>query len=478
MSPTSPSAFVVAVLIGWIPVVLVIFSMLPPRRAATVAFVVAWLFLPVAAFKIPGIPVYDKMTATCVGILLAAVIFDLRQMTCLSFCPHLIDLPMIVYCLCPLATAWANDPELTTKDGLQWTMANCISWGLPYLIGRIYFANARALRDLTVAILLGGLVYVPLCLWEIRMSPQLHRFVYGYNQHSVAQQARGRFFRPMVFMEHGLALALFMVAASLAGLWLWRTGAIKKVWKFDVKWLLIPLWGTTILCQSGGATACLAVGAACLYLCKWMRSSLVYLLIMVLPMVYLTARIAYGWDGQDLVKMAEQVSGADRAQSLGFRVLNERAIMEKAKQRLGFGWGGYGRPFILDEYGNCIFTPDSLWIITFGTYGLTGLAALYALVLPIAVLHARLSAALWSHPAMVGVCVFSVLLVLYSIDNLMNNMPNPLFLLGLGGLSGMAAAAGVSMIDADSRATSARRKRRAAQSFGLPPLHSFPGTAH
>jgi hypothetical protein len=440
MPPNAPNIVVVSVLIGWLPAVLCIFAFLPARRAAAVAFVAAWLFLPIASLKAPGIPVYDKMAATCVGIFLASIIFDPRRMLNLSFCPHWIDLPMIVYCLCPLATAMANDPELTVKDGVSWTMQNVVGWGMPYLIGRIYFSNAKALRELAVAVFVGGLIYVPLCLYEIRMSPQLHRIVYGFNQHSVAQQQRGHFFRPMVFMEHGLALALFMTAASLAGLWLWQTGALRKLGKYPVSWLLVPLWGTTIACQSGGALVFLAVGSACLLMCRWLRSSLAFFVILLLPFAYLTARIAWQWDGQDLVQAAQQVSGADRAQSLDFRIQNERVITEKAKKHLLFGWGGYGRPFILDENGNCTFTPDSLWIITFGTYGLVGLAALYALVAPIAYLHLRLNKVFWSHPEMVGVSVFSVLLVLYSMDNLMNNMPNPLFLLGLGGISGMAAA--------------------------------------
>jgi hypothetical protein len=447
MSPTSPNMFVTSVLFAWLPAVLVIFALLPPRRAATVAFVVAWLFLPIAAIKVPGIPIYDKMAATCLGIFLASVVFDPRRMSTLSFCPHLIDIPMLVYCLCPLATAMANDPQLTIHDGISWTMQNIVDWGMPYLIGRIYFANAKALRELAIAVFIGGLVYVPLCLYEIRMSPQLHRFVYGYNQHSVAQQQRGRFFRPMVFMEHGLALALFMVAASLAGLWLWRTGALTRIWKVKMPWLLAPLWGTTIMCQSGGATVFLLLGGFCLFACQWMRSSLVYLLIMLIPVVYLTSRIAYGWDGQDAVQAATDISGADRAQSLGFRIENEKAITEKAKQKLIFGWGGYGRAFIMNADGTSKFTPDSLWIITFGTFGVVGLAALYALAVPIAVLHFRLNGIFWRHPAMVGVSIFSVLMVLYSMDNLMNNMPNPLFLLGLGGLAGMAASHKIPLTD-------------------------------
>ena len=42
---------------------------------------------------------------------------------------------------------------------------------------------------------------------------------------------------------------------------------------------------------------------------------------------------------------------------------------------------------------------------------------------------------------MVGAAIFAVLLPLHAIDNLFNAMLNPLFVLGLGGLSSVAAAA-------------------------------------
>ena len=43
-------------LFGWIPVVLMIFSLLPPRRAVIAAFISAWLFLPMAGYSDSGVP--------------------------------------------------------------------------------------------------------------------------------------------------------------------------------------------------------------------------------------------------------------------------------------------------------------------------------------------------------------------------------------------------------------------------------------
>ena len=61
-------------------------------------------------------------------------------------------------------------------------------------------------RTLLISIFIGGLLYVPLCLFEIRMSPQLHKLVYGFHQHIFAQTFRFEGWRPTVFLQHGLAV--------------------------------------------------------------------------------------------------------------------------------------------------------------------------------------------------------------------------------------------------------------------------------
>jgi hypothetical protein len=61
---------------GWIPVVLLLFMLLPARRAVIAAFLIAWLFLPMMGYKVKSLPDYTKMTATVFGVLMAASIFS------------------------------------------------------------------------------------------------------------------------------------------------------------------------------------------------------------------------------------------------------------------------------------------------------------------------------------------------------------------------------------------------------------------
>ena len=118
---------------------------------------------------------------------------------------------------------------------------------LPYLIGRIYFSDAAGLRELAVGIFIGGLVYIPFCLYEIRLSPQLHRIVYGYHAHSFAQTYRFGGWRPTVFMDHGLMVGLWMAMSCLAGIWLYVSGTLRSIRGISLPWFLVPLVVTLVV---------------------------------------------------------------------------------------------------------------------------------------------------------------------------------------------------------------------------------------
>src|SRR3712207_5078886 len=102
-------------LFGWIPVVFLLFALLPPRRAVIAAFLLAWLFLPMAGFKIAGLPDYTKMSATCFGVLLASAVFDPDRL--LSFRFSWVDLPAAVFCTSPFVTSVVNG--LGMYDGMS-----------------------------------------------------------------------------------------------------------------------------------------------------------------------------------------------------------------------------------------------------------------------------------------------------------------------------------------------------------------------
>jgi hypothetical protein len=50
----------------------------------------------------------------------------------------------------------------------------------------------------------------------------LHTWVYGYFPHSFAQQLRYGGYRPVVFMGHGLLVALFAAIALISAVVMWQ----------------------------------------------------------------------------------------------------------------------------------------------------------------------------------------------------------------------------------------------------------------
>jgi len=213
---------VVLMYIAWFPVVVAVFLRFPARKAVLLSFLAAWLLLPIARIDVGGMPDITKMSVTCLGVLLGTALTDVKRLV--TFRPSLADIPMALFCFSPVASSLSNG--LGLYDGLSESLVEIFRWGLPYFIGRIYITDLKAVRQLALAVFLGGLVYIPLCLFEIRFSPQLHRMVYGYHQHSFAQTVRYGGFRPMVFMEHGLMVGMWMTAASAVGVWLLISGVL------------------------------------------------------------------------------------------------------------------------------------------------------------------------------------------------------------------------------------------------------------
>jgi hypothetical protein len=427
------SILVPIMMFGWIPVVITLFSKLPPRRAVISSFLFAWMFLPMAEYPIPGLPDYTKMSATCWGVLIAALIFDSNSI--FSFRFKTIDIPMIIWCLCPLFSSLTNG--LGIYDGISESLAQTVTWGFPYFIGRIYFDNLESLKEFAIGIFIGGLIYMPLCWFEIRFSPQLHRIFYGYHQRAFLQTMRYGGFRPMVFMEHGLMVGIWMMSSTLIGLWLWVTGILKKVKGIPISVLVIMLLITSILCKSTGAIALFIVGIGILLITKKIKINIMLICLMLASVLYVSTRATGFWDGENFTMFIYE-HDKERAQSLWTRFDNENMLIEKALEKKTFGWGGWGRSRVYDEEGEDITITDGLWIIVFGKNGLFGLTALMASILfPMVILMKRYNPWDLFHPKVVSATLLSVLLGLYMVDSLLNAMVNPIFMVASGGITSL-----------------------------------------
>jgi hypothetical protein len=309
---------------------------------------------------------------------------------------------------------------------------------VPYCLGRLYLTDSRKLKDTVLALVAGAAAYVPLCLLETLVSPQLHRWVYGFHQHEFLQTVRFDGYRPMVFLEHGLAVGFWMVVGTLAAAWMWVAGPLRAVrifrWRVSGLWLTAVLGMTTVACKSTGALALGVLGLAILLVARAIRQPAPAVLLLLAAPLYATLRTTGAWEAESVVGVTVTTVGKDRAHSLEFRLQNESLLMVKALERPLVGWGGWGRSRVYDEYGQPVSIADGLWIVTLGERGFLGLVTLgFVLLLPVARLILRHGARPWCDPAAAP----AVILGLYSIDCLLNGMVNPVFILLAGGLAAL-----------------------------------------
>ncbi len=434
---SSPNLVVPLVMFGWIPVVIYLFSRYPARRAIVISFVAAWLYLPQAVLPLPGIPDYDKIAATCYGILLATLIFDVGRFS--IFRLSWIDIPMVIWCLCPFASSISND--LGEYDGMAAVLSQTVTWGIPYFLGRIYLNSLNGMRELAIGIFVGGLSYVPLCLFEMRLSPQLHRIVYGgIASADFSQTVRLGGYRPTVFLIHGLAVGAFMMAATLVGIWLWQTGTVKRLWNIPIEWLVGALFVTFILTRSTGAYALLATGIAILFIGKTLRTAIPAFILIAGMLAYLYVNAVSGsYVTDQIVESLSKILPEDRLGSLKFRFDNEELLSAKARERVIFGWGGYGRALLHSPDGRQLTIPDSLWINVFGQDGAVGLVSIFvAMLLPtFSLFWMRYPARLWANKRVASAAVVALMTALYMVDCLVNAMTNPIYILAAGGIAGL-----------------------------------------
>ena len=442
-----PTFLAWTVLFGWIPVIVMFFAVLPAQRAMVVGAITAWVLLPPLGVDLPGLPVYDKTTAACGGILLATLIFDIGQL--LAFRPRWFDLPILLFCVCPFATSISND--LGPYDGLSAAFHQMAAWLLPYLIGRLYLTDIDSLRQLAIGMIISGICLIPFCLLEMRISAVLQQSIYGTGRF---EGIRDGSYRPRVFFWSGLELGLWMNSTALLAWWLWRTGLFRSLWGLPSGGLVPVLMAVAFLCRARGATLLALAGGFTLWACTRFKTKWVlWGLLAVAPTYYLVS-ITRLWTGQNLVEWVETNYSKERATSLQARFTEEKVLIARAMKRPILGWGGYNRARVIEDdvddsdvwvrledgvrYTN---TVNSLWTIVLGTQGLVGLVTMtIAMTLPVMLFLGRFPVERWGHPDLAAVPAMSVILSLFLLDGLANAMLNPIYLIIAGGLLNIVPA--------------------------------------
>jgi hypothetical protein len=291
--------------------------------------------------------------------------------------------------------------------------------------------------QLLKAFSIAALVYSIPMLLEVRLSPQFHRWVYGYFPHSFAQQIRYGGYRPVVFLEQGLQVALFAAMALVATIVLARSR--KRVITAPTGLVAGYLTFVLLLCKTLGATVYALVAGPVVMFTRprtWVKLSCALLLVVWSYPVLRTYNII---PVHHISAAANSIS-PDRSRSFDERVENEDLLLGKALQKPLFGWGTWGRNRVRDQYtGQDITVSDGGWIIEFGTFGWLGYFSLFGLF---AVAGFRALRAVGTEVTTTSMAIggASLLLAMNVVDAIPNSNLTPLTF-ALGGA--IASAAGV-----------------------------------
>ena len=443
------TALISVALLGYPILALVFFSVLPPRRALALYMVIGWLFLPAVEIPVQGFVNFDRSVSTSIGALLATTLLDGARPFQLR--PRLLDLPMALWCTAPLLSSLSND--LGFYDGASESLNTTLIWGVPWILGRTYFADPDGMRVLARTIFLGGLIYAPLCMWEVRMSPSLHYNVYGYAVYrgvmAYAADLGNWGSRPSVFFNGPLSVGMFMTSAGLCGAAVCTIRKDRRLFGVKTARLVVFLVFVAVLCKNLGATTLLLSGIGMLRLMRKRKSALLLWLITLVPVAYVAVRSTGTWDGSEVTEAAGMIH-PDRAISFSFRIMMENILVEKALQRPVFGWGGWGRSRVFNDMGEDVVIADGMWVIALGETGLWGLTMLIlTLLLPVVSIILRFDRRYWPLEWASPILAMTILLATWSVDNLVNGFPNSLVLLGAGAIAGIPGY----------RATSVRGRR-------------------
>lgn len=350
----------------------------------------AYMFLPAGfSINLPGIPAFNKFSVT--SMTLIAYIFLSGKDSGFRSLPRLYKLLIIGFIVSPFLTVFNNPNSymhlqgLTYYDGLSSSVEQFL-YILPFMIGFKYFRTYESQLDLFKYIAIAAVVYALLALYEVRMSPQLHNIVYGFFPHSWLQQVRSGGFRAIVFMGHGLLVALFLAI----GLGFWAV--IRKN-----KQRILPVNNTVLLgivliaLVFMKSLAALVFGLFLFLMITFMSTKKMHqasVLIALIFMTYPITSVMNVFPHERIVDIAYSIN-TERGQSLEYRFKHENLLLEHASVKPLFGWGGYGRNRVRDpDTGEDLSVTDGRWILSLGVRGWFGFLMEFLLVaLPIFVAY-------------------------------------------------------------------------------------------
>ena len=374
----------------WIPVALWIARRWPPAKATALLFLVPLMFLPQRIeFKLPGLPEFEKSRITIFWILLALLFFHRKRIKALRL-GKWVKAAIGVMLVSGAMTMFLNTDPVSTAglylaphrpyDAVHSVLINLLDYILPFTLAAAMFTSQKDLRVFFRVLVGAALVYSLFQLVELRLSPQFNYWVYGFYQHSFRQTVRAGGYRPMVFMSHGLALAMFTFSGLLAAAALYKSKT--KAPLIPAGWATAYLWVLLLLSKSIAAFLYSLVAVPLILFTSPKTQFRAAVALGLLVLLYPDFRAAGLVPVDDIKEWVSSEYGAEKVSSVMTRFENEEMLLERANERAFFGWGTYCRRCIHDpRTGETTSVTDGDWIKTWGKFGRIGFYSKYLLLL-------------------------------------------------------------------------------------------------
>jgi hypothetical protein len=227
-------------------------------------------------------------------------------------------------------------------------------------------------------------------------------------------------------------------------------GAVLSGWllvKLRERFFRLPTssftWGLTLLFPALKSLASFLYGLVAIPMIWFVGTKKQIRLASLLALIVLAYPFFRGsplFPRREMVDLAARYASQDRAGSLEYRFHNEQGLLDKAMERPVFGWGGWARGHVYNEEGEDVSVTDGEWIISLGTYGVTGFFVHFGLLaMPIFLALKRHDRASPSERILLG--GFALLTGFRTLD-LVPNSDMTIGLLFAGTLTGLSYSAG------------------------------------
>tara|TARA_Y100000296_G_scaffold17968_2_gene21259 strand:- start:8657 stop:9958 length:1302 start_codon:yes stop_codon:yes gene_type:complete len=357
------------VLFSWPLIAILAYLKLDTVTATFVTIVGGYFILPLKVeLDLPLLPPLDKESIPNISALISILILKKKKFHFFTQYRWLkvvigivVAIPFInvFFNLSPIFNGAFWLPSLTPHDGFSNSLLAYLRI-LPFIIAINITQSNKDVFRLFQLLVWSLLMYAPLVLLELRLSPQLHNWVYGYHPHSFIQQVRDGGFRAVVFLGHGLLTSNIYLAGFIALSILYKAKVFFINQRVNLA-LLFLFFVFIILLKSVSAIIMALLCATMVFTLRnslrFKASTIIVSFVVLYPYISYLGFIPYEIINDYLIRF-----NAERAQSLYFRFSNEAFLLDYLGNNFLIGNGG-SRMML---YKTVVDGTWIIWTMSFG----------------------------------------------------------------------------------------------------------------